>query len=43
MKIYNTYIPGTDLCIWLYEDLEDKKINVIIGNHNNLLLVNNTY
>lgn len=35
MKIYNTYIPDTDLCIWLYEDLEDKKINVIIGNHNN--------
>ncbi len=35
MKIFKTYDPDTDLCLWVYEDLNNKTIHTIRGNHNN--------
>lgn len=31
MKIFKTYEPHTDLCVWAYEDLENKMIHTYIG------------
>lgn len=35
MKLYKCFEPERDLCIWIYEDLENKTIHSIIGNHIN--------
>lgn len=35
MKIYKTYEPENDVCVWVYEDLNKKTIHTILGNHNN--------
>lgn len=35
MKLYKTFDPETDLCLWVYENLDTKTIHTIIGNHNN--------
>ena len=41
MKLYKTFEPDSDLCVWVYEDLTHKVINTIIGNHNNCDELNN--
>lgn len=35
MKLYKTYDPESDICLWVYEDLNRKTIHTIMGNHNN--------
>lgn len=35
LKIYKTYDPSSDLCIWVYEDLNKRTIHTITGNHIN--------
>lgn len=35
MKIYKDYNPENDLCVWVYEDFNNRTIHTIIGNHNN--------
>lgn len=35
MKLYKTYDPFEDLCVWVYEDLDKRCINTIIGKHSN--------
>lgn len=34
LKLYKAYDPGSDLCIWVYEDLNKRTIHTIMGNHN---------
>lgn len=33
--IYEEFSPDTDLCVCIYEDLNNKKINTIIGKYIN--------
>ena len=35
MKLYKTFDPYEDLCVWVYENLDKKTINTIIGKHIN--------
>ena len=35
MKIYKTFDPNDDLCVWVWEDIEKKTVNTRIGNHSN--------
>lgn len=35
MKLYKTFSPDTDLCVWIYEDLNNKRIHTVIGSHMN--------
>ena len=35
LKIYKTFDPESDICIWIYEDKKVKTIHTIIGGHNN--------
>lgn len=33
VKIYKDYDIESDICVWVYEDLENKTIHTLIGKH----------
>lgn len=41
IKIYNSYNRDSDLCIWLFESLDEKNIQIAYGTHSNIDKQNN--
>lgn len=35
IKLYKSFDPDDDLCIWVYENLDSRTIHTIIANHSN--------
>lgn len=41
LKIYKSFDPTNDLCVWIYEDSDNKTIHTVIGCHNDCDELNN--